>query len=209
MNKYLLRVASLAVLALAGCMSLTSVTPPVVTRFQLDADTAALGPTNALRVAVQRFDGSAAYKREQIVVIPTPNVVDSYPNARWSEPPCDMLTKALMTYLAPRCAYVTATPRVYKDDVQVIIATYVDAFDQVQRGKRWLALFRVKYEFVADADKRVLESNWFERSRALPNGKPEEYVAAQNASANEFFEFIAQRLSIVPPPRGTQPIGGN
>ncbi len=185
-------------LAVAGCMS---VTPAVVTRFQLDAATGTRGPTNALRVAVQRFDGSAAYKREQIVVSPAPHVMDSYPNARWSEDPCDMLTEALMTYLSRRCAYVTATPRIYKDDVQVIISTYVDAFDQVQRGKQWAALFRVKYEFVADADKRVLESNWFERARALPNGKPEEYVAAQNDAANEFFEHIAQRLSAVAPAR--------
>jgi len=207
MNKRLLSLGKLAVLvlvlvlALTGCMSLTSVTPPVVTRFQLDAASGARGPTNALRVAIQRCDGSVAYKREQIVVSPAPHVVDSYPNARWAEAPCEMLTEALITALGHRCAYVTATPRTYKDDVQVIISTYVDAFDQVQRGKHWLAVFRVKYEVVADADKRVLESNWFERTRALPNGNPEDYVAAQNAAANEFFEFIVQRLNALPPPR--------
>ncbi|MCX7004580.1 MAG: ABC-type transport auxiliary lipoprotein family protein [bacterium] len=203
MNKRLLLSGNLTVLALtlAGCMSLTSVTPPVVTRFQLDADTDAHGPTNRLRVAVQRCDGSAAYKREQIVVSPAPYVMDSYPNARWSEDPCDMLTEALMTYLGRRCAYVTTTPRMYKDDVQVIVTTYIDAFDQVQRGKQWVAVFRVKYELVADANKRVLESNRFERTRALPNGKPGEYVAAQNASANEFFEYLAHRLSVLTPPR--------
>jgi len=203
MNKRLLFAGNLAVLALAlaGCMSLSWLTPPVVTRFQLDADTDARGPTNRLRVAIQRCDGSAAYKREQIVVSPEPHVMDTYPNARWSEDPCDMLTEALMTYLSRRCAYVTTSPRIYKGDVQVIISTYIDAFDQVQRGKEWLAVFRVKYEFVADANKRVLESNWFERTHTLADGKPGEYVAAQNKSANEFFEYLAQRLKALSPPR--------
>jgi ABC-type uncharacterized transport system auxiliary subunit len=185
------------VAVLAGCMSIT---PTAITRYQLDASSSARGATNALRVAVQRCDGSAVYKRDSIVVSPTPHVMDAYPNAAWSQNPCDMLTGNLVTYLAPRCAYVTTAPRIYKDDVQVIISTYLDAFDQVKRDDQWLAVFRVKYEFVADADKHVLESNWFERTRALPNGKPEAYVAAQNASANECYELIAQRLNMLHPP---------
>jgi len=183
----------LAVLLLAGCITLA---PEVTTRYQLDAEAgASLGPTNALRVAVQRFDGSAPYKREQIVVSPKSNVVDTYTSARWANDPCNMLSEALITYLAPRCAYVTSTPRIYKDDVQVIVTVYIDALDQVQRGKQWFALFRVRYEIVADASRRVLESDWFERTLPLPSGKPEAYVQAQRDAANELFALIAARLS--------------
>jgi ABC-type uncharacterized transport system auxiliary subunit len=108
-----------------------------------------------------------------------------------------MLTEALISFLAPRCAYVTSTPRIYKDDVQVIVTVYIDAFDQVQRGNDWYAVFRVKYELVADASKRVLESNWFERIKPLANATPETYVQAQRVTANELFALIAERLSVL------------
>lgn len=196
MNKRL--VGSVAVLLcsgmLAGCFTLQE---PVVNYYAIDAAAGARSEARALRVAVQRMDGRAQYRRPRIVVSPREFLVDSYTTAQWIDDPCDMLTDGLITYLSGACEYVTTQPRIYKDAVNYVIVPYLDAFDHVRRGGVWYARLRVKVDIVDDATRTVLHSEWFERNRALSDGSVAAYVAAQQESVNEWYASVLAALENV------------
>jgi len=178
-------------MALAGCFTLRE---PAVNYYAIGAGLAGGGEKLAIRVAVQRMEGRAQYRRPRIVVSPREFVLDSYTSAQWTDDPCDMLTDGLMTYLARSCEYVTAHPRAYKDAVRYIVVPYLDACDHVRRGGVWHAQLRVKYDIVDDETRTVVVSEWFERERVLSGSSVAEYVAAQQESVNEWYAAVLAAL---------------
>jgi len=178
-------------MALAGCFTLRE---PAVNYYSINATLAGEGEKLAVRVAVQRMEGRAQYRRPRIVVSPREFVLDSYTTAQWIDDPCDMLTDGLMTYLARSCEYVTAHPRAYKDAVRFVVVSYLDTFDHVRRGGVWHARMRVKYDIVDDETRTVVVSEWFERERVLEDGGVAAYVAAQQESVNEWYAAVLAAL---------------
>ena len=183
--------AAAACMALAGCITMKE---PIINYYALEAPVPAGATQSELRVAVQRTEGRAPYRRARMVVSPREFALDTYTASQWMDDPCDMLTDGLVTYLARHCAYVTFQPRVYKDAVRYVVVPYVDAFDHARRGSTWHALMRVKFDIVDDATRAVLHSTWFERNRALPDSSIAAYVAAQNEAVAEYYATVLSEL---------------
>ncbi len=189
--------------ALAGCFTLQE---PAVQYFAIDAPVMGGAAQRPLRVAVQRMDGRAQYRRPRIVVSPRQFVADSYTSAQWIDDPCDMLTDGLMTYLTRQCEYVTAHPRIFRDAVQFVVVPYLDAFDHVRRDGVWRAHMRVRFDIVDDETRTVLKSEWFERERILEESSVAAYVAAQQESVNEWYAAVLATLEKAGEGRGSKSV---
>jgi len=68
-------------------------------------------------------------------------------------------------------------------------------FDQVKRDNRWYADCRIRYEIVSAKSNQSAGAWIYERSAALPSGKVEDYVAAQNASFEGFLKELTTELT--------------
>lgn len=200
MNRILYAGIVCGAVAFCGCFGPTRNIK--VDRYYVGFDATNMVARSTLRLAVQQLDGRDLYHRDKMVVSAAEHTIDTYPNATWSQPPCDMVAQELVAHLSRRFQYAALLPCVYKIPTDAIIYAYIDAFDHTCRGGEWRAFIRVKYEIMSGDGQRLLHAAWFERTRSLSSAKLPEYVAAQNESVAELFAQIESDITTHVPPAG-------
>ena len=111
------------------------------------------------KVAVERFDVSRLYARDQVVYRLSPEEIREDPHLRWAHRPSDMITDAVEGYL--RQSFLFANVRQeFLDEPDYTLTGTVKAIERIDSGDEWWAKLAVSMQLTGRSGEIVWSRNF-------------------------------------------------